>query len=219
LLFGEQTTLANAQEELPFTMYVPAHDDLEDPDEVWLRDSSGVKAVSLIYEARDALPEIGDTGVGMLLMEFQTGEEAPYIAKRSMGEGTFAVVTVNGKEGYWIENGELVVLPPGGQPAQTRRSGNVLIWSDRGTTFRMETSLDQEEAIRIAESLVPYEASVSGNQSGGWIVVGVPGGMLAARDATARRRRHETHVCLTDIRSGPRAHARRSSARRRLGRG
>lgn len=165
LLFGERSTLEDAQGSVPFGIKVPKRDDMHDPDEVWLRTSGDVAAVSLIYAATDDLPEIGDTGVGMLVMEFQTSEEAPFLAKRSMGNGMLSLVRVNGAEGFWIENGELVTLPPAlnGVPDHTRRSGNVLIWSDGATTFRLETALNQDAAMRIAESLVPYRSGTDGN--------------------------------------------------------
>lgn len=222
LLFGEQTTLADAQATVPFAIALPTRDDLRDPDEVWLRTSADVTAISLLYDAQDDLPQIGDTGVGMLLMEFQTSEEAAFLAKRSMGDGSFSVVTVNGQEGFWLENGELVVLPrdvtlPENQATQSRRSGNVLIWNDGETTFRLETSLDRFSALKIAESLMPYDPDASGNQTTGQIVGRISGGMLAARNATARRDHHETHAWYLASRSCDCAHARHAGIRGRLG--
>lgn len=160
LLFGEISSLDAAQEAIAFPLAVPDRDVWGDADEVWLRHTDQVVMVSLIYVANDDLLEVGDTGVGMLLMQFQTSEESPFIAKRSMGNGVLERVLVDGREAWWVSDGELVLLPdalPGGLENGTyqRRSGNVLIWSDGQTTYRLETSLDQASAIRIAESLVP----------------------------------------------------------------
>ena len=158
LLFGERTTLAEAQAAAPFPIVVHG-----EPDEAYLRDADGVAAVSLIYRASGELPEIGETGVGMLLMEFQTSDDTPFLAKRAMGDGTITVVTlVDGRDAFWITNGELIVQPPDLDAPETsgfsRRSGNVLIWSDGQTTYRMETMLGREDAIAIAESLLPWNA-------------------------------------------------------------
>lgn len=168
LLFGEMASLEAAQETAPFAISVPNRDDLRQPSEVWLRNTDQVVAVSFIYAASDELPEVGDTGVGMLLMQFETNEESPFIAKRSMGNGSLERVQMAGREAWWVSGGELVLLPdalPAGPENGTyqRRSGNVLIWSDGQTTYRLETALDQASAIRIAESLVPYDASANGN--------------------------------------------------------
>jgi hypothetical protein len=157
LLFGERTTLEGAQATVPFPIVVHG-----EPDEVYLRHDEGVTAVSLIYRASDELPEIGGTGVGMLLMEFRTGADTPFLAKRAMGDSVFLITSVNGNEAYWVERGELIVQPPDQiEPeasAFARRSGNVLIWRDGQTTYRMETTLDREEAIAIAESLAPWQS-------------------------------------------------------------
>jgi len=164
LLLGEKTTLREAQDRVPFPILVPAPPGMPNADETWLRDTGDVVAVSLIYRPGPDLPEIGATGVGMLLMEIRSPEEAPFLAKRALGHGSLAVVSVDGEEAFWVDRGELVVLSGDiiDPDAAARRSGHVLIWSDGETTFRLETSLDQATAIAIAESLEPIIRSGSG---------------------------------------------------------
>lgn len=212
LLFGDQTTLDNAQEHVPFPILLPASETMREPDEVWVRTSGDVPVVSLIYAVRDDLPEIGETNVGMLLMQFQASEEAPLLAKRSSQFSPPEIVYVNGEGGFWIENGVLVVLPSEitGEQEMTRRSGNVLIWEDEGVTYRMETALDMSESLRIAESLQPFEEAR--NQTPPAVV-----GEVATLRTSSRRNRHEPsplpcrHSCHT-ARS-----PRRNRPRRRLG--
>lgn len=210
LLFGTRTTPGEAQAQVPFTILAPDGAGLPEPDEVWLRTADGVSAVSLVYGVRDDLPEIGDTGVGMLLMQFQATDEVPFLAKRASMTGPLTSVTVNGQSGFWIANGELVVLPPGLE--STRRSGNVLLWEDDGVTFRMESALGMTTAIGIAESLQPITGQGKGNQ----LDVAVVGEVTTSR--TASRRSHHESPSL------PCRHARRtarpsclSRPRRRLG--
>jgi hypothetical protein len=189
LLFGERTTLAGAMENAPFTLKVPGDESLGDPDEVWMRISGDVTVVSLVYGEREDLPEIGETGVGMLLMQIHSGEDAPFLAKRASRFAPPESVTVNGEGGFWIENGELVVLPSEftGDQGMTRPSGNVLIWADNGVTWRMETALEMNTAIRIAESLESAGEGRSGNQIGMAIV-----GEVAALRSSSGRHHHES---------------------------
>jgi hypothetical protein len=188
LLFGERTTLSGAGDVAQFTIMIPGNESLGQPEEVWIRTSGDVTAVSLVYPAREDLPEIGESGVGMLLMQIQSGEDVPFLAKRASTFAPPEFVTVNGESGFWVENGELVVLPSEftGEQGMTRPSGNVLIWAAGGVTYRMETALDLKIAIHIAESLRPAGQAESGNQNGMAIV-----GEVTAIRSSSRRLRHE----------------------------
>lgn len=154
LLLGQETTLARAEESTPFTVMVPG--DVPDPDEVYLFRRDGATVTGLLWLATAALPEIGKTGVGMLLLQIEADEDHTVLTKRAMGLGN-TITSVDGQTAYWIEGGVLVVEPVEGLilAPEERRSGHVLIWSDDGVTYRLETALPMDAAVRIAESLAP----------------------------------------------------------------
>jgi len=60
---------------------------------------------------------------------------------------------VGGNDGYWISGPhDLVLRTPTGE----RRflvQGNVLLWQDGDTTFRLETALAEADAIALAETV------------------------------------------------------------------
>jgi hypothetical protein len=115
---------------------------------------------ALLGPASASLPDIGDTEVGMLLLEIESDADDEIFIKKAIGGGEFTTAMVGDWPGYWIEGGVLTVEPVEGlmldllEP-QSRRSGNVLIWSDGEITYRLETSLPMADAVRIAASLAP----------------------------------------------------------------
>jgi hypothetical protein len=165
LLLGERSTLDDARAAAPFAIVLPADAESGPPDEVWLNQRGGATVVGLIWQASGELPEIGDTGVGMLLLEIVTDDDDAIFIKKMIGGGEMDTVDVGGRTGIWIEGGALAAEPVEGlmldlfDPAM-RRSGNVLIWSDGGVTYRLETALPQADAVRIAASLTPETGAV-----------------------------------------------------------
>jgi len=104
------------------------------------------------------LPAIGDTGVGMLLMQIDaSGNTSMLIGKRASAESPPRPVTIDGAKGLWIQGG--VLMADAGDPFWTyaRRSGNVLVWEAGGVTYRMESNLPLNDALAIAESLQPVD--------------------------------------------------------------
>ncbi len=166
LLLGERVTLDDALGATPFDIMLPAADAAGPPAEVWLNRRDGATVAGLIWLASDDLPEIGDTGVGMLLLEIESDDDDAIIIKKTVGGGVFDAAMVGEWPGYWIEQGVLTVAPVDGlmldvlEP-ESRRSGNVLIWSDGAVTYRLETALPKADAVRIAESLAPARDDVS----------------------------------------------------------
>ena len=67
-----------------------------------------------------------------------------------------SAVNVNGVEGFWIEGHPHAFFYSEGRttkPEEFRLVGNTLLWERDGITFRVESGLDQQTAIRIAESI------------------------------------------------------------------
>jgi hypothetical protein len=160
LLLGERTTLDGATGAAPFAVMLPEDAAAGPPDEVWLNRRGGATVVGLIWPVSAELPEIGDTGVGMLLLEIATDDNDAIFLKKMVGGGEMETAMVDGRTALWIQDGVLAVAPVEGlmvdllDPAM-RRSGNVLIWSDGAVTYRLETALPKTDAVRIAASLAP----------------------------------------------------------------
>ena len=161
LLLGQETTLEAAQAEVAFPVLVPAFGVDGAVPEVYLNRIEEAPVVSLLYPASTELPEIGSTGVGLLLMQIDaSGDTSIMIVKRASGETAPLPVTINGNSGLWIQGGML--MTDAGDPFWTyqRRSGNVLVWEQDGITYRMESNLPLSEAIVIAESLEPANVPI-----------------------------------------------------------
>lgn len=128
------------------------------PDQVFaetLPDTTRV--ISLLYEPDARLPEAMESGAGLLLMELSPSTDSNFFVKRIMGNGTLTPVTVGAASGFWIEGtSELMLTTDAANPAgstESRPSANVLIWSSRGVTYRMESALTMDAALAIANSL------------------------------------------------------------------
>lgn len=159
LLLGERVSLTDAAARAPFALKVPTGETLGAPDEVYLRQVEGGALVSLLYLPRPDLPEVGTTGVGALLMQFQSAQGAELIVKGVLREESLLPVRIGTGDGYWIRDGRLYIAPDptGDIPVDTgtsRPSGNVLLWQESGVTYRLETALDRAPAVAVAEDLV-----------------------------------------------------------------
>ena len=88
-------------------------------------------------------------GRPVLLNEIRSGDPAYLKKLASFGTRVEGVALYDG--GLWVSGREHVVSWPNRSP---RLAGNVLIWRDGGTTYRLEgPGLTRENAIRLAQSL------------------------------------------------------------------
>jgi hypothetical protein len=65
-------------------------------------------------------------------------------------------VTVSGETGYWIAGPQVVLfVGPDGSIAtdEPRLSGSTLFWTAAGVTYRLESTLDEAGALRVANSV------------------------------------------------------------------
>lgn len=113
--------------------------------------------ISFVWLPTDGLTEVGSTGVGALLTRFDGSLDGPIIEK-SVGQGTSVVVVAVGEgRGYWIEGDAHTFgyLDAGGEIVfeTLRLAGNTLLWEADGFAYRLESGLDMEPAIQVAESL------------------------------------------------------------------
>ena len=113
--------------------------------------------VAFVWAATDALPRTLEPGIGLVLMRFDGTTDDGYHQKL-IGQGATArTVTVGGQDGFWISGAPhyfFYYRVDGSIVDDTRRwVGDALIWSDGGTTYRIESALGMERTIAIAETL------------------------------------------------------------------
>lgn len=126
------------------------------PDRVWAdrvtTDAGEVVRVTLAWDPSVELPAIPGSRFGAVLMRFEGDAN---IAFKTVYEdtGTFTSTIVGGREAFWTTGSHRLQLLTGEGVVTVRVDGNVLLWPDGPSTFRLETTLPQEAAVRVAESI------------------------------------------------------------------
>jgi hypothetical protein len=114
-------------------------------------------AVSLTWAPSAELPEIGDSGIGLLLTEIPATTDAGGVAKMTTRGSTIQLVRVGDRAAYWIagQPHEVVLTDADGDVIHdsSRLAGNTLIWTDGDVTHRLESALDRDEAVALASTL------------------------------------------------------------------
>jgi len=147
-LYGE-TTLDNARRDFGYPIKLPAYpSDLGEPDHVYQQDVVGGPMIVLVWVDPD------DAGRVRLSLHLLSDDAIVYKGEPKVIEET----TVNGEQAFWLEGPyPILVTGPGGRDLIFARlmDGHALVWFDPSTrlTYRLETDLSLEEAIRIAESI------------------------------------------------------------------
>lgn len=150
------TTLDDARRRAPFQVLLPAYpENVGDPDEVYLQELGGPGEMQLILRYSDAARSPGRTDRTFTLYQFK----ATGIFMKTVGSGTrLQEVQVRGATGYWLEGAVHLIeyrTADGAERVEFKRQvvGNTLAWEVGDMTYRLETSLPLDEALRIAESL------------------------------------------------------------------
>jgi hypothetical protein len=142
-----ETTLAQAAERLPFTIQLPAlPPDLGLPDRVFVQNLAGPALLSAWMDPQQE-------GRVRLTLHALASDAIIY----KFNPVTITKTQVGGREALWTD-GPYLVRVVGGEPDPQRLiTGHVLIWtSEDDVTYRLETDLSLEEAVRVAESLRPW---------------------------------------------------------------
>jgi hypothetical protein len=150
---GTSVSLADGERLAGLDALLPSAPDLGEPDAVFVAH----ERIALVWRSGATLPTTSTEGVGLLLNEFRGDLSDGYFEKILGEDSTVTPVTVAGSPGYWISgpphyfmyvdaNGEIV-------DDSHRAVGDTLIWTTGDLTFRLESSLAMDEAIRLAESL------------------------------------------------------------------
>jgi hypothetical protein len=146
LALGKRVTAAQAERHLGHP--VASVRALGAPDAIYAGDAVVPAEVSLVYVARPGLPP-GTAGIGALLDEIQ-GDQLPFIEKLVDARVQIVQVDVNGARGVFIAGRHALVLPDQLKP---RLAGNTLLWVRDGITYRLETGLGVQAALRLGRSV------------------------------------------------------------------
>ena len=152
LALGESVSAETAAARAGFVLLFPATT-VGPPDFVYIDDSR----VSTVWRPSPRLPEVGDSGVGLLHMQFLAELDGALLTKQLGSGATLTAVEVRGTVGFWIEGAPhlLTYLDTDGveRTETTRLAGNVLMWDEDGVTHRIESGLGQVRAVEIADDL------------------------------------------------------------------
>jgi hypothetical protein len=94
-------------------------------------------------------------GKSVLLVELRDDQTA--LAKKLTSPETTVEPADIGSNGLWLEGGRHVLIwqfgVGGAKQIQTRLAGNVLIWLDGTTTYRIEGDLDRDQMLQLARDI------------------------------------------------------------------
>jgi hypothetical protein len=148
---GPSLGLTEARSMVRFPIVVPTA--LGPPDEVHVLGTSFARRVALLaWRPGPGLPPVGGTPWGAMLMELPS-RQGILAVKDVAEQNSFQRLRVGGAPGYWTEGAHDLVLLTGPRELRLYVRGNVLLWDVGGVTYRLETALGREDALRLAASL------------------------------------------------------------------
>jgi len=144
-LAGE-LTLEEAQQTVSYPILLPSYPpDLGKPDRVFVQDADGDMTILIWINPQKPRQ------AWMSLHMIPPGSWAVDKMDPTLVQET----TVNGQRAIWAVGPYPIRFSNGDLDYVRLIDGHVLIWTDGETTYRLETELDLEEAIKVAESLEP----------------------------------------------------------------
>lgn len=142
-LMGE-TTLEEAQQTVGYPLLLPAYPaDLGQPDRTFVQDADGAMTILVWID-----PQQPDD----VLMSLHFIPEGSWAIKK-ISPTLIQETTVNGQYAVWTIGPYPLRLSNGDLDLIRLIDGHVLIWAEGDVTYRLETDLSLEEALKIAESL------------------------------------------------------------------
>ena len=139
-----ETDLQSARERVSFPISLPGYPaELGEPDLVFLQDMNGSLVVLVWMEPTDP------NEVKLSLHLIGPGS---YAVNKS-NPRTVEMSKVNGQTAVWAEGPYILFMKNGAMESYRLIDGHVLIWEEGELTYRLETDLPLDEAVRIAESL------------------------------------------------------------------
>lgn len=141
-----ETKLANAQQTAPYPILLPTYPlGLGQPNHVYVQDAEGLMTILVWMDSQQP------GHVKMSLHFIPSGSWAI----NKMGPIAIQETEVKGQRAIWAVGPYPLILRNGEIQVTRLIDGHVLIWADGDITYRLETDLSLEEAIKMAESLEP----------------------------------------------------------------
>lgn len=143
-LAGEMT-LEEAQQRVEYPIRLPSYpSELGSPDRVFVQDADGDMTI-LVWIDRQDPDEV------LMSLHFLPPDSW---AIKKVEPALIQETTVNGQRAVWTVGPYPLKYSDGNIDFVRLINGHVLIWSEEDITYRLETDLSLEEAVRVAESLV-----------------------------------------------------------------
>ena len=150
---GVALPLEEIEAKVDFDLILPPDPAIGSPDASFKSE----ERVALVWATKPGLPETNASGIGLVINEFPGTTDRGFFEKVLTQDTTVTPVTVNGLEGYWLSGAPhffMYVDREGDQHFDEGRVvGDTLIWTSGETTYRLESALSKDAAIRLAESL------------------------------------------------------------------
>lgn len=156
LSLGEPVDLEEARHAVDFELQIPSGDEPGAPDAVYLSDSG---RVTMVWAGTPTLPAAGDTGIGLLLTQYEAIDGREFAVKSIGPETGVQRLVLEDSPALWIEGAAhtFTLLDTEGSPIEetTRLAANVLLWDADGVSQRLETTGDLQTALAIVDRLEP----------------------------------------------------------------
>lgn len=144
-LAGEMT-LGEAQQTVDYPILLPSYPpDLGDPDRIFVQDANGQMAILVWLDPQQP---------GQVLMSLHFIPAGSWAIEK-IDPTLIQETSVNGRRAVWTVGPYPLRLYNGDVDLVRLIDGHVLIWAEEDITYRLETDLPLEEALKIAESLQP----------------------------------------------------------------
>jgi hypothetical protein len=146
-LAGE-TTLEEAQQDVDYPILLPSYPpDLGPPDRVFVQEADGEMTILVWID-----PQQPDE----VMMSLHIIPPSSWAVDK-MDPALVQETTVNGRRAIWAVGPYPLRFSSGNLDFVRMIDGHVLIWTEGDLTYRLETSLSLEEALKVAESLEPVQ--------------------------------------------------------------
>ena len=164
---GTHVNAAEVESLVDYAVLTPELSEFGSPDAFYYNDKRLGGQITLVWDPQPNLPEAADSGVGMLISSFRGSlDSSTYAKELNASRNLLLGVEVRGRPGFWIEGEPHVFLFENADGVvefeSIRLAGNVLLWEENGVTIRIESALSMEDALRVAESLIPLTYSGEG---------------------------------------------------------
>ena len=144
--FAGARSLEEAQKIATYPILLPSYPaDLGKPDYVFVQDADGAMTVLVWLDPQNP---------GEVLMSLHFLPAGSWAIKK-MEPTIIEETRVNGQRALWTTGPYPMRLQNGDMQFTRLIDGHVLIWEAGGVTYRLETNLSLEEAVKVAESLAP----------------------------------------------------------------